>query len=80
MGLLPVLLLVVGDVVLHVLVLLKEQPKHAVQLLSRLDLHLLMRLHICQFLLQVLDARDLMIGKLTLISHQVLVGTHKVLL
>ena len=75
MGLLSILLLVVGNVVLYILVLLQQEPEHAVQFLCRLDLHLLMRLHISQFLLQVLDARDLMIGELTLISHQILICT-----
>ena len=80
LSLLPVLLVIVLDVILDILVLVEEEPEHSIKFFGGLDLNLLMWLHICQFFLHVLDASNFMIWKLTLISHQVVIGTDKVLL
>ena len=78
--LLSALLFVVGDVVLDILVLLEQKPEHAVKFLGRLDGDLLMGLHVCKFLLEVLDADNLVVWELVLVVHEVLVGADKVLL
>ena len=77
---LSVLFFVVCDVVLHILVLFQEQPEHSTELFGWLDLHFLVTLHAGDFFLQILDAGYLMVWELALVCHQVVVGTHKVLL
>ena len=78
--LLVVALLVGADVVAHVLVLLEQEPEHAVQLLGRLDLHLGVGAHRAQLLLQVDDTLYVVLLERGLVGHDVVVGAGKVLL
>ena len=72
--------LVSPDVILDILVLLEEEPEHAVQFLGRLDLHLGVTAHRPQLLLQTDDALDVVRLERRLVGHDVVVGADEVLL
>ena len=72
--------LVSPDVILDILVLLEEEPEHAVQFLSRLDLHLGVTAHRPQLLFQTDDALDVVRLERRLVGHDVVVCADEVLL
>jgi len=72
--------LIGANVVPDFLVLLKQEPEHAVELLGCLDLHLRVRAHRAKLLLQIDDALDIMRLERGLVSHDVIVSANEVLL
>lgn len=68
------------NLLVDLLILLDKQPEHLVELLGGVDLHLHMRFHVSDLLLNVLDTLDVMALELCLVRHQVLVSAVEVLL
>lgn len=63
------------NLVLHILVLFKEQPEHLIKLFTTLNVHFLVSLHGLELLPDVLNALDISVLKLTLVGNQILVRT-----
>ena len=79
-GFLCVALLIGLDIVLYLLILLKEQPEHSIKFLIGLDLHFGVRAHRAEFLLKIDDSLNVVLLKRGLVRHNVVIGTCKVLL
>lgn len=67
-----IFILVALNLILDLLVLLKQQPEHLVELLAGLKGHLLAVFHSLQLFLEQLYSLDVCELELALVSHQVL--------
>jgi hypothetical protein len=67
-----IFILVALYLILDLLVLLKQQPEHLVELLAGLEGHLLAVFHSLQLFLEQLNSLDVCELELALVSHKVL--------
>jgi len=73
-------LLISPNIISHLLVLLEQEPEHAIELLVRLNLNFRVRAYRAEFLFQVDDPLDVMLLELSLVRHDVVVSADEVLL